>query len=56
MDKSEKDSISVYLPLKFIDIIDKRADRNCLTRSKQIYIDLLDYYKRIKYIKKEDMK
>lgn len=54
MVKIEKDNISIYIPLSLIETIDKRSKEYYLSRSKQIQVDLLNYYKQIGYIETED--
>ena len=54
MVKIERDNISIYIPLSLIETIDKRSKEFYLSRSKQIQIDLLNYYKQIGYIEMED--
>ena len=54
MVKIERDNISIYIPLSLIETIDKRSKEFYLSRSKQIQIDLLNYYKQIGYIETED--
>ena len=54
MVKIERDNISIYIPLNLIETIDKRAKEFYLSRSKQIHIDLLNYYKQIGYIETGD--
>ena len=52
--KIEKDNISIYIPLSLIETIDKRSKEYYLSRSKQIQVDLLNYYKQIGYIETEN--
>ena len=54
MVKIERDNISIYIPLSLIETIDKRSKEFYLSRSKQIQVDLLNYYKQIGYIETED--
>ena len=54
MVKIDKETISIYIPAGLIETIDKRADEYYLSRSKQIQIDLLTYYKQIGYIETEN--
>ena len=54
MVKIERDNISIYIPLSLIETIDKRSKEYYLSRSKQIQVDLLNYYKQIGYIETED--
>ena len=54
MVKIERDNISIYIPLNLIETIDKRAKEFYLSRSKQIQVDLLNYYKQIGYIEMEN--
>ena len=54
MIKIEKDNISIYIPLSLVEMIDKRSKEFYLSRSKQIQVDLLNYYKQIGYIETED--
>lgn len=54
MVKIERDNISIYIPLSLIEMIDKRSREFYLSRSKQIQVDLLNYYKQIGYIETKD--
>ena len=54
MVKIDKETVSIYLPISLIETIDKRADEYYLSRSKQIQIDLLNYYKQIGYVDTEN--
>ena len=54
MVKIERDNISIYIPLSLIEMIDKRSKEFYLSRSKQIQVDLLNYYKQIGYIETEN--
>ena len=54
MVKIERDNISIYIPVSLIEMIDKRSKEFYLSRSKQIHIDLLNYYKQIGYIETGD--
>ena len=50
----DKETISIYIPVSLIETIDKRSKEYYLSRSKQIQLDLISYYKQIGYIDKED--
>ena len=54
MVKIERDNISIYIPVSLIEMIDKRSKEFYLSRSKQIQVDLLNYYKQIGYIETGD--
>ena len=54
MVKIERDNISIYIPVNLVEMIDKRSKEFYLSRSKQIQVDLLNYYKQIGYIETED--
>ena len=54
MVKIEKEVVSIYIPLSLIETIDKRSKEYYLSRSKQIQVDLLNYYRQIGYVEKGD--
>lgn len=54
MVKIEKEVVSIYIPLSLIETIDKRSKEYYLSRSKQIQVDLLNYYRKIGYVEKGD--
>ena len=54
MVKIDKEIVSLYIPLSLIETIDKRSKEYYLSRSKQVQIDLVNYYKQIGYVEKED--
>ena len=54
MVKIDKEVVSIYIPLILIETIDKRSKEYYLSRSKQIQVDLLTYYKQIGYIETEN--
>ena len=54
MVKIEKETVSIYIPTYLIETIDKRSEEYYLSRSKQVQIDLLNYYKQIGYIDAEN--
>ena len=54
MVKIDKEIVSLYIPLSLIETIDKRSKEYYLSRSKQVQIDLINYYKQIGYVEKEE--
>ena len=54
MVKIDKEVVSIYIPLSLIETIDKRSKEYYLSRSKQIQIDLRNYYKQIGYVEREE--